>query len=175
MQGVIGHSALQCACHNQYCHRSIIELLVKKNPELCKMKGKVKEENKVVEGLPLYCYLIRKSNIDINTVKILAEDYHRALTLEDYIDGNEPVRALLSNPNINDMQVQDILEYLLYSEPPSVHNLDGSERGAKLLSVACKNEGVTLEIVHILLNAWPEAIRTRVSNTGRLPIVKTTN
>ena len=163
------HSALHCACYNEYCHSSIIELLVKKNPELCKMKGKAREEeNKVVEGLPLYCYLIRKSNIDINTVKILAEDYHQALTLGDYIDGNEPVRALLSNPNINDMQ--DILEYLLYSEPPSVHNLDGSGRGAKLLAVACKNEGVTLEIVHILLNAWPEAIRTRVGTTGRLPI-----
>jgi len=72
-------SALHCACYNQYCHSSIIELLVMKNPELCKMKGKIIDKETEVEGLPLYCYLIRKSNIDIDTVKVLAEDYHRAL------------------------------------------------------------------------------------------------
>ena len=56
---------LHLACYNQYCPGSVIERLVKSNPEICNLKGGQANE------LPLHYYSSRNNNVDINIEKVL--------------------------------------------------------------------------------------------------------
>ena len=159
-------SALHYSCYNEYCPDSVIELLVKKHPELSKANGVFWiNNNNRVEGLPLHCYLMRNSNIDIETVEILVEAFPTALTMATAYHSSTTLQLVLSHPNIN--EILDIIMYLLESEPSSIHKTDGL--GRTPLHVVCGNEGVNLEVVQFIYNAWPEAISIGCSR-GRFPI-----
>ena len=67
---------LHLACCNDCCPRSVIDLLLKKNPSalrhLCLLgKGIRNNARGHHHGLPLHYYLSRKSNIDLESVKML--------------------------------------------------------------------------------------------------------
>jgi len=108
---------LHMACFNRHCPGTVIQLLIKEDPELCKVKGKVHHESSVFTPapFPVYYYLSRNVNIDIGTVKAF-------VSAEEQGPGYYPIQALLYNSNINKMQ--DVLEYLLNAEPLSLLETD---------------------------------------------------
>ena len=164
---------LHVACYNYNCPSEVITLLVKKNPDaLCHfslvgdgVNIESYEYDGYIKGLPLHYYLARKSNMDIDTVKMLVKTRPQALlSTEDEMDFT-PVHALLSNPNVKNLQ--DILTYILESEPSVIRLLDADD--ATLLYMACMNRRVNLSLFEIVYYAYPEA--AWVSNIrGRLPI-----
>lgn len=165
--------ALHCACYNEHCPTSVIDLLLKRYPEalsqFCLVEDGVNSgryDSIYVRGLPLHYYLSITSNVDIDTVKMLVEALPESLvTIEQEDFECYPIHALLSNQNIkNDMQ--DLLTFFIETEPSSVRMLDGYERTA--LHLALRNGGVTLALVKFLLDAWPEAFYNRCID-GRPP------
>jgi len=164
--------ALHCACYNPNCPTSIIELLLETNPsaleQLCLIKDGVNSgryDDIYVRGIPLHYYLSRKSNVDIDTVKMLVKACPFSLTWteqEDFVC--YPVHALLSNPSIKEDDMQELLTFFIETVPSSRYQFDGYHRSP--LHIALRNGGITLEVVKLLLNAWPEAIYHRSINGG---------
>ena len=110
-------------------------------------------------GLPLHYYLARRaSDLDLATVKMLVEGDPRSLINEGYC---HPIHVILGNPKICELQY--VLEFLLEYQPSSIHFLDEYDRTP--LNMACSNPNVTLDLVRLLLNAWPEATR-QLDNCG---------
>jgi len=154
---------IHLACYNEHCPGSVIELLVKESPELCKVKGKVHDKNRRIIApaqLPVYYYLSRNVNVDINTVKVF-------VSAEEQGPGYYPIHALLSNSNINKMQ--NILQYLVNAEPSSLHETNNFY-GRKPLNIACENEAVNLSIVELLFNSIPEENRNLIDGHDKHPI-----
>jgi len=164
---------LHLACRNASCSMSIIQLLAKKNPSALRHSSSefcvtgpliyealmlVHRHNDVgveVVGLPLHCYLGRRSNMDIDTVKILLDAYPEALTTAG--ETGSPLHVLLANPSIADCC--DIFQFLVEAAPSSLQMTDRHDRVP--LHVACFNGNMNLKIVQILIHAWPEATRSR--------------
>ena len=79
--------ALHCACYNEHCPSSIIELLLKKYPAASKDRSSVGERwlsnyHGGQKGLPLHYYLSRPLNyVDLDMVKVLVEAYPQSLLL----------------------------------------------------------------------------------------------
>ena len=120
-----------------------------------------------VKGLPLHYYLTRISNIDIDTVKMLVKACPQSLVTteqEDFVC--YPIHVLLSNPNIKEDDMQELLTFFSETDTLSVRMLDGYQRTA--LHIALRNGGITLEIVKFLLNEIPELFYHR-SIVGYLP------
>jgi len=136
---------LHLACFNRHCPSSVIELLVKRNPELCKVKSNFTLDYLFAPArLPVCYYLSRNVNVDIGTVKLF-------VNAEEQGTGYYPIHSLLSNSNINKMQ--DILEYLVNAEPSSLLETD---QGRLPLNIACGNKAVNLAIMEFLFNSIPE-------------------
>ena len=118
--------------------------------------------------LPLHYYLARHSNVELDTVKILVEECPRSLMNEGHC---HPIHVILGNPKI--CELQNVLKFLLKYQPSSIRFLDKYDRSP--LNMACSNPNVNLDVVRLLLNAWPEATRQRDNceydeMTGYLPI-----
>jgi len=168
--------ALHFACYNEHCPDSVIELLMKFYPDALEHTSFLKEgvglphisddwDETCAAGIPLHYYLSRASNVNIDTVKILVEASPESLVTADDERPCYPIHALVSNPNINNLQ--DILLYLLEVRPSSIRLLDWFSRTP--LEVSCNNKSIMLETIQILLNAWPEAIRAG-DFVGLLPV-----
>ena len=154
---------LHIACYNKHCPSSVIQLLVKRNPELCKVKGKVNDKNRRIiapDQLPIHYYLSRNNNVDIGTVKVFVNAEEQG---PDYY----PVHSLLYNSNINKMK--DILQYLVNADPSSLHETNNFY-GRKPLNIACENEAVNLDIVELLFNSIPEGNRDLIDGHDKHPI-----
>lgn len=162
---------LHLACTNPECPNSVIELLVKKYEaalsHLCIVGGGAGGGvyDEYAEGTPLHYYFVRKSNIEINTVKMLVEAHPAALTTADDESKFTPLHTLISNPNIG--ALCDILQYLIKENPYSLRMICGY--GEVLLHLACKNMNIASKTIRLLLNAWPEACIQRC-DYGELPI-----
>jgi len=153
---------LHMACFSRHCPGSVIQLLIKEDPELCKVKGEVHDENVFTPAqLPVYSYLSRNVNVDIDTVKVF-------VSAEEQGQGYYPIHALLYNSNINKMQ--DILQYLLNVEPLSLLETDQGRGGRLPLNIACCNQAVNLSIVELLFNSIPEGNRDLIDGQGKHPI-----
>ena len=168
---------LHLCCYNMHCPSSVIELLLKKFPDALSHYATVQffddrfnsfgNRAEYYYVCPLQYYLGRLDNIDIDTVRLLVDGYPQAM-LDNDNQGRTTFTALhafVYNPNINNLQ--HILNFLLEVEPLSIRTFDGFDR-TPLLN-ACDNEGVTVEVVEILFNKWPEAIRIR-GHDSHLPI-----
>lgn len=162
-----GAYLLHCACYNKHCPGSVIEFLLEENASPIRIASKVNYGvlDRGVKGLPLHYYLARASNIDIEIVRLLAEElvlaYPQAMLSINGISFT-PLHAILYNQNIDADKLQDILECLLNLSPSSIRVLDrefmdGDD--ATPLHLACQSKSVNLEIVQLLFNAWPEAMR----------------
>ena len=153
---------LHLACYNEHCPGTVIQLLIKEDPALCKVKGKVRDDNNTHSifapaQLPVHYYLSRNVNVDIGTVKVF--------DTKDQGPGYYPIHALLSNSNINHMQ--DILQYLVNAEPLSLLETD---QGRLPLNIACCNKAVNLSIVELLFNSIPERNRNLIDGHNKHPI-----
>ena len=164
--------ALHCACYNENCPNEVIKLLINKNPgaleTLCYVWDGVHVDSLCddddIEGSPLHYYLARK-NVDIGTVKALVQAYPAALMAAENAMHFAPIHVILCNENTNNLH--DVLAYLIDSEPSSIRMISSQQMTP--LHLACKNKCITLEIVHLLFNRWPEAIGLHDDN-GFLPI-----
>jgi len=159
--------ALHCACKNEHCPSSVIELLVKEHKAAAECLTRI-FNSWHVKGLPLHYYMARTSNIDINIVKLLVEAYPDSLmiTSEEYDDEiYYPIHAAVCDSNGEELH--KIIHYLLEFNSASLRVLDGD--GNTPLHLACENERMTLSLVQLLISSWPEAIRMTGSN-GWLPI-----
>ena len=71
-----------------------------------------------------------------------------------------PIHAITGSQNISDLK--EVLEYLIECEPSSIRlamNEDENQRTP--LNMACSNSDTSLEVVKLLVNAWPEGTRHR--------------
>jgi len=163
---------LHLACYNQYCPSSIIKLLLERCPAAFRHHVQIgnvfrcEYYSEAQEGLPLHYYVARKTNVDIDIVKMLIEAYPQALQATDGV-GFTPLHAIVSSENENINDLLHIIQYLIEVEPTCVRTVD--QHGRAPLHVACQSGGITLEIVRLLVNEWPEAISTRERN-GFTPI-----
>jgi len=163
---------LHLACCNKSCPASAIELLMKRNPSalshLCIIDEGVKVcvyYDEYVEGLPLHYYLMRESNIDLSTIKMLVEAYPDALTIGDGETRITPIHTLVCNPTIGELC--DTVQFLVETNPSSLRLTD--EHNRVPLHVACRNKKMDSKIVRVLLDCWPECTRHR-DVCGDLPI-----
>jgi len=163
--------ALHCACYNDECPSSVIELLLTRYTAATKWLSVVEDgaygDHGPVKALPLHYYLSRPVNVDIDIVKMLVEAYPESLVTADDEWPCYPIHVTLYQSNASNLQ-HEVLVYLLDQEPSSARLLDGP--GNTPLHLACGNEGVNLELFELLLNAWPDSIRMRNNNMGYLPI-----
>ena len=148
---------LHCACYNMHCPGSVIKLLLEEYKAAAKCLATVEHgvQDWNVVGLPLHYYLTRKSNIDIDIVKMLVEAYPQSLVVTDETYACYPIHAAAINSSTNNLS--EIIEYFLELEPTSLRVLDGD--GSTPLHLACENERMNLELFKLLYNSWPDAIR----------------
>ena len=168
---------LHLACRNEKCPNSVIELLMKKNTyalgHMCLVYNGVPSGGLYyvrgvpgyVEGTPLHYYLSRKSNIDIDVVRMLVEVYPDALTTADDESKCTPLHTLVCNPNI--AHLCDVLQFIVETEPDSLRMIGGYDEVP--LHLACKNSNSSSKVVQMLLDYWPESTYQR-SRLGDLPI-----
>jgi len=167
---------LHLACYNQYCPSSIISLLIKRYSTALEnfvpfgrlFIVSTYDEQVSIEGLPLHYYLARKSNIHIDTVKMLVDEYPQAVDAD--IGGLTPLHVIVSSPNENINNLLHIIKYLIEVAPSCVRTEDECERTPFL--VASCNKNITLEVVQFLYNKYPEALRIPSESIGWLPIHK---
>ena len=165
---------LHTCCYNEHCPSDVIELIMKRYPSALGKFDMVEMGfychdfvRDIARGLPLHYYLARGSNVDIETVRILVEEYPQSLLA---IDGDMqflPIHAILSNPNVHNLQ--NILAYLIEREPSSIYSLDGRVNRTPL-HIACSNKGITLKVFRLVYNAWPEAFTLGSGFFGFRPI-----
>jgi len=123
-------------------------------------------EDRFEEGFPLHYYIIRRTNLHIETIKMLIEANPDAMG----IDGEmcfTPLHTIVSTPNENINNLLPIIAYLIEAAPSCIRIVDNFE-GTPLF-LACSNKHITLEVVQLLYNSWPEAIRLG-NDDGFLPI-----
>jgi len=165
---------LHCACYNEHCPTSVIELLLETYPsaleQLCLVEDGVnsgKYDCIYVRGLPLHYYLSRTSNVDIDTVKMLVKALPESLVTTEQDDFVcYPIHALLSNPSIEEEDMQELLTFFIETDTLSVRMLDGYQRTT--LHLALRNGGITLDVVKFLLNEISELFYHQ-SIVGYLP------
>ena len=122
-EGTTKSYALHCACYNNHCPNEVVELLVKNNSvalnHFCLVWDGISDQydndGYNIRGLPLHYYLARKSNEDIDTVKMLVEACPQ--TLMAVIEFSLPtIHVALSNKNINIDDLRDIIIFFLGQE-----------------------------------------------------------
>ena len=95
----------------------------------------------------------RKENMNLSTVQMLVNTWPQVLMKD--IGYTLPIHIIAGHSNVNNLQ--HILEYLIECEPNSIRAEDDYSRTP--LNLACSNPYMNVDIVQLLLNAWPEATR----------------
>ena len=169
---------IHVACFNNNVPSAIVEMLAKDYPEalgeMCLVSDGEQDGlalstydcHSYFAGLPLSYYLARTVDMDINTVKLLVELYPKALMkAEAYHEARGkcyPIHAVTGNPKIRDLK--DILEYILECEPSSIRlAINDDENQRTPLNIVCSNTNTSVEVVKLLVNAWPEGTHHRDS------------
>ena len=168
---------LHCLCYNENVSSSIIKLITEQFPDALLEFAPTDLDSGVysdhpTRGLPLHHYVAKRSNVDIDVVKLMVEICPQSLLTADdnwEYDGEPnyftPVHVILYNPTINNLL--HVLTFLLECEPTLIKTAE--IHGRTPLNMACSNERITLHIVKLLYNLWPGAIRSNELN-GWLPI-----
>jgi len=170
---------IHVACFNTKCPSTIVEMLAKDYPEALGKTCLVCDGEQdglachgydgtwYSDGLPVSYYLARTDDLHISTVKLLVELYPDALMKAEAYEARRtcyPIHAITGSQNISDLK--EVLEYLIECEPSSIRlamNEDENQRTP--LNMACSNSDTSLEVVKLLVNAWPEGTRHR-DNSG---------
>jgi len=158
---------LHLACYNQYCSTTIIKLLMEKYPTAIRHFtwaghtdilecGGCNGEPDEVEGVPLHYYVMRESNIQIKTMKMLIDAYPQALLATDSELRYTPVHAILGKQDKYINNRQHALKFLLEEEPLQIQ-VRASDAEKTPLYLACSNRRITLDLFRYIYNLWPEA------------------
>ena len=160
---------LHMACLNQHCSTAIIRFLMEKYPPAIKHWagdtdvlecGGCDGQPDEVEGVPLHYYVMRETNIQIKTMKMLIDAYPQALLATDSESNYTPVHAILGKQDEYINNRQHALKFLLEEEPLQIQ-VRTSDAEKTPLHIACSSRYITLEILQFIYNLWPEA--------GRIP------
>jgi len=163
---------LHLACLNQHCSTAIIELLMEKYPAAIKHFTWAGDTDVLacgggddgmpdeVEGVPLHYYVMRETNIRIETMKMLIDAYPQALLATDSELRYTPVHAILGKHDEYINNRQHALKFLLEEEPLQIQ-VRTSAAEKTPLHIACSSRYITLEMLQFIYNLWPEA--------GRIP------
>jgi len=157
---------LHLACLNDHCSTEIVMNILKRNPialyHMCMLGREIQTgdyDHTHVEGLPLHYYLSRTCNMDLELVQHFVKRDPECLRTADDDAHIAPIHVLCCNPGVNDML--DVLEFLIATDPESVH-FDGGYYRVPFL-MACHNKNATLPLVRLLFDYWPEAIHQQDS------------
>jgi len=164
-------SALHCACSNDSCPDSVIELLVKEFPEATRELSSILESGiyydngrSIGMGLPIHYYLMR-DKVDVRIVKLLVEANPQSLVTADQDCPVYPIHACVYERS--NLGAQETLKYLLEQDPSSIRMVDVN--GKTPLNLACAYSYLRFKMFELLFIAWPDAIRVR-DNMGSLAI-----
>jgi len=170
-----GTYPLHLACYNSNCTQSIIRRIMEEYPAALRHLtsagnlfncGEDRFYEDGEEGFPLHYYIIRKTNLHIETIKMLIEAYPQAMGADGEMCFT-PMHTIVSTPNENINNLLPIITYLIEAEPSCIRIVDHFERTP--LFLACSNKHITLEVVQLLYISWPEASR-QGNDDGWLPI-----
>jgi len=176
---VDGVLPIHAACFNTKCPSPIVEMLAKDYPEALGKTCLVCDGEQdglachgydgtwYFDGLPISYYLARTDDLHISTVKLLVELYPDALMKAEAYEARRtcyPIHAITGNQNIS--HLKEVLEYVIECEPSSIRlTVNEDENQRTPLNMACSNADTSLEMVKLLVNAWPEGTRHR-DNSG---------
>jgi hypothetical protein len=119
-----------------------------------------------VPGCPLHYYMTR-GGCNINIVKQMVEmGGIEMLQLWDSINKLTPLQALLCSFDMGDCQ--DVVEYMFKLDPSILQIRD--EHGRLPIHNACANGSLTLPVLRLLVESWPESVFEISGNSGCLPL-----
>ena len=164
--------ALHYACKNKSCPNSVIQLLVERNPAAVSHVSVIDDgvliidpsDDTFVAGLPLQYYLSRKDNIDLDTVRMMVEQYPGSLLGQDaplyWSCVLAPLDVLLRNTHcINSFEIAQVL---IETNRESIQrSVDDNNIGYSSLQVACSSHAVEPRVIELIINEFPELIRLR--------------
>jgi len=155
---------LHLACFNQYCAHSVIKLIMEKYPPaisyFCLAGENVLQTGDYcddIEGAPLHYYVMRETNIQIETMIMLITAYPQAILATDSEHHYTPLHAILGKEDKYINNRLHALKLLLAEQPLLIRTV--MSNGKSPLLVACSNKYVTFEVVRFIYNLWPEAVR----------------
>ena len=167
---------IHLACDNEFCPRSVVELLAMRFPQALFHLSIVGDGPltitplfDVTEGLPLHYYLARETNVDAATVRMLVEQNREALEVEvgDGWIGFTPFHVAINNKKWN----PEVVRVLLELEPGLASQRDayGFSPLRYLAQDANLDESAAAEILKIIIGADHQSVREADDN-GVLPI-----
>jgi len=150
---------IHVACANRHCPGSIVRLLAENNPTALGHMSVLKYneivfDGECIEALPLHYYLRRKSNVDLDTVKILIGLHPAGECF--------PIHLLMEDlEEVCDCNTTywDIIQHMINANPSNLKCTSGSDQ--VLLHLACYSAHMTATIIQSLINGWPESTRQR--------------
>jgi len=155
---------LHLACFNQYCAHSIVKLIMEKYPpaigHFCLAGENVLQTGDYcddIEGAPLHYYVMRETNIQIETMIMLITAYPQAVLATDNEYHYTPLHAILGKQDEYINNRLHALKLLLAVQPLLIRTV--MRNGKSPLLVACSNKYVTFEVARFIYNLWPEAVR----------------
>ena len=160
---------IHLAASNVHSPNSVVELLAKNNPSaighLSKLTvGHNKEGIGSLESTPLHCYLSRKSNLQLDTVKLLVELCPESLKLSESEQTYFVVHVIIDNPKVGSHH--DVLQYLISIDPTILQCRNEFEETP--LHLICYTHA-TVILVQVVLDGYADA--TKESDLhGSLPI-----
>ena len=163
---------IHLAASNVHCPNSVVELLAKSNPSalghISKLKVRQRHDEEDVGSLeitPLHCYLMRDSNLQLDTVKLLIELCPESLKLSGPEDKYCPIDAIIDNPEVG--SYCEVVQYLVNTDPTILQDKGGLDQLP--LHTACCRSNTTEDLVQILVDGYQDATR-EVDCDGSLPI-----
>jgi len=152
---------LHIACSNKDCPGEAVKLIMEKYlgalRHMCQVNDGAVSHSYNMESFshdyPLHYYLSRTENMNLSTVQMLVNTWPQVL-IQD-VGYTLPIHVIAGHKNVSDLQ--QVLEYILGYEPTSIRMEDDYSRTP--LNLACSNPYMNVDIVQLLLNAWPEATR----------------
>ena len=154
---------LHLAAINKHCPNSVVELLAKNNPSAL---GHLSKIDGSLESTPLHCYLLRTTNLQLDTIKILVALCPESLRLSGTDDPYFPIHAIIDNAEVGSHH--EVLQYLISTDPTILQCKDEFEQTPLHLALVC-SKSVTVELVQILIDGYQDAAKESDYH-GSLPI-----
>jgi len=149
------------ACLNKCITTEIISYLITVFPKAAMANIRVGEDNFLAYPLHRACY---NENCSSSLIELLLKKYRGAI---DFIAfRGAPLHIYLARKSNVDI---DMIKKLVEASSPDALFYQGDEMNTTPLHLLCQNSYVTLEVVNLIYNKWPYAIRKR-DKFGYLPI-----
>jgi len=149
------------ACLNKCITTEIISYLLTLFPKAAMSKICAGDDNILTYPLHRACY---NENCSSSLIELLLKNFRGAI---DYtIPRGAPLHIYLNRKTNIDI---DMIKKLVEASSPDALFYQGDEMNTTPLHLSCQNSCVTLEVVNLIYNKWPYAIRKR-DKFGYLPL-----